>query len=291
MASKATIAAAVGAGALAIGAVLFWPRRAAAGGRGLTLNVEPGRVRNLAAYAADIRRESNSASVLPLQVGAHIMVESGGAPNAIRVEVEGVLESDARRALQREANADPVAFMDRFDRGELAGQARTASVGLMQLLPATAREVGFTGSSRDLFVPEVNIRFGARYIGRQLRRYGGVARDAAAAYNAGSVKLANPYVAGQLIVKAMEARISPCALVRSPRGATAQAIVAAVGGYFETATDQGSAQTLRAAGKNVWCNQEYVDSIAAWAVAIRDQLPELGGDAEGLAGGVVLDPA
>ena len=289
MASRGTIAAIAG-GVLAVGAILFWPRRASASGAGLTLRVEPGRVRNLAPYVADIRREGSAAGVLALQVGAHIMVESGGAPNAVRVEVEGVLESDARRALQREANADPAGFMDRFDRGELAGQARTASVGLMQILPATAREVGFTGPSRDLFVPEINIRYGTRYIGRQVRRYGGVARDAAAAYNAGSVKLANPYIAGQLIVRAMEAKISPCALVRSPRGATAQKIVAEVGGYFETASDQGAAQVLRAAGKNTPCNIEYVDSIVAWAIAIRDQLPELGGDAEGLAGGVTLNP-
>ena len=39
-------------------------------------------------------------------------------------------------------------------------------VGLMQIKPATARMVGFKGSTRALFDPETNIKFGMRYLAK-----------------------------------------------------------------------------------------------------------------------------
>jgi len=63
------------------------------------------------------------------------------------------------------------------------------AVGLMQLTPATAKGIAqYTGGSRfrvsDLTDPDINIRYGAWYLGHLLAKYGNE-RLALAAYNAG----------------------------------------------------------------------------------------------------------
>jgi soluble lytic murein transglycosylase len=63
------------------------------------------------------------------------------------------------------------------------------AVGLMQLTPATAKGIAqYTGGSRfrlsDLTNPDINIRYGAWYLGHLLDKYGDE-RLALAAYNAG----------------------------------------------------------------------------------------------------------
>lgn len=62
--------------------------------------------------------------------------------------------------------------------------------GLMQLMPATAREVARRDSIRyggvsDLYDPTTNLRLGSRYLAELLERYDGSLALAAAAYNAG----------------------------------------------------------------------------------------------------------
>lgn len=59
------------------------------------------------------------------------------------------------------------------------------SYGLMQILLATAKEMGFTGGAPDLLKPEVNLHFGCKYLTKQLLRYRGDIPSAIAAYNAG----------------------------------------------------------------------------------------------------------
>jgi soluble lytic murein transglycosylase-like protein len=42
-------------------------------------------------------------------------------------------------------------------------------IGLMQVLPSTARMMGFSGSLADLAVPETNIQYGVKYLARAWR--------------------------------------------------------------------------------------------------------------------------
>jgi len=62
--------------------------------------------------------------------------------------------------------------------------------GLLQLIPATGQEIakhlGVPLFTEELFDPEVNVRFGAAYLGALLKRFGGQIALAAGAYNAGS---------------------------------------------------------------------------------------------------------
>ena len=62
--------------------------------------------------------------------------------------------------------------------------------GLLQLIPSTGQEVakrlGVPLFTDELFDPEVNIRFGAAYLGELLQRFGDQIALAAGAYNAGS---------------------------------------------------------------------------------------------------------
>jgi soluble lytic murein transglycosylase len=77
-----------------------------------------------------------------------------------------------------------------FDAG---ARSRSGAVGLMQLLPGTAKGIAIhTGGSRfrveDLYDPEINVRYGSFYLRRLLRKYDDE-RLALAAYNAGQANV------------------------------------------------------------------------------------------------------
>ncbi len=68
-------------------------------------------------------------------------------------------------------------------------RSSAGAVGLMQLTPTTAKGIAqYTGGSRfrlsDLTNPDINIRYGAWYLGHLMNKYGDE-RLALAAYNAG----------------------------------------------------------------------------------------------------------
>jgi soluble lytic murein transglycosylase len=80
-------------------------------------------------------------------------------------------------------------------------RSESGAIGLMQLLPETAEGIALnTGGERfvvaDLLDPEINVRYGAFYLRRLLRKYEDV-RLALAAYNAGQANVDRWLASGQ----------------------------------------------------------------------------------------------
>jgi soluble lytic murein transglycosylase len=89
----------------------------------------------------------------------------------------------------------------KFDAG---ARSSSGAIGLMQLLPETAKGIALhTGGSRfvvaDLFDPEINVRYGSFYLRRLIDKYGDT-RLALAAYNAGQANVDTWRAAGKGIV-------------------------------------------------------------------------------------------
>jgi len=113
--------------------------------------------------------------------------------------------ADAIDAAARAHDLDPslVRAVIHAESGFNAGaRSRKGAVGLMQLMPATAREVGVA----DARVPAQNIRGGAQYLASLLAQYRGDVTLAAAAYNAGPAAVAKyagipPYAETQVYVQ------------------------------------------------------------------------------------------
>jgi soluble lytic murein transglycosylase len=89
-----------------------------------------------------------------------------------------------------------------YHESKFDADARSSSgaIGLMQLLPATARGIALnTGGNgfrvEDLYDPEINVRYGSFYLRRLMRKYDD-RRLALAAYNAGQANVDQWVVAG-----------------------------------------------------------------------------------------------
>ena len=55
----------------------------------------------------------------------------------------------------------------------------------MQIKPATARDMGFRGSTSALFDPDTNLRWGMKYLGKAYKLGGGDTCGTILRYNAG----------------------------------------------------------------------------------------------------------
>jgi soluble lytic murein transglycosylase len=85
------------------------------------------------------------------------------------------------------------AVIYRESKFEADARSAAGAIGLMQLLPETAQGIALnTGGSKfrvqDLYDPEINVRYGAFYLRRLLRKYG-EEHLALAAYNAGQANV------------------------------------------------------------------------------------------------------
>src|ERR1700759_1975942 len=97
-------------------------------------------------YRAAIEREAAQAGIAPAIAEAVMAVESGYNPDVIGTSGE---------------------------------------IGLMQLMPGTARLLGFSGSNAELAVPETNIHLGVTYLAQAWRLAGGDLCTAVMKYRAG----------------------------------------------------------------------------------------------------------
>jgi hypothetical protein len=66
-----------------------------------------------------------------------------------------------------------------------AAMGGAGEVGLMQILPSTARMLGFTGTDAELAAPQVNIHYGVTYLAQAWRLAAGDICTAAMKYRAG----------------------------------------------------------------------------------------------------------
>lgn len=66
-------------------------------------------------------------------------------------------------------------------------------IGLMQIKPATARMMGYTGNAKGLYDPETNIKYGMKYLAKAHDLSGGTTCGTILKYNAGhGAKRMNP---------------------------------------------------------------------------------------------------
>jgi soluble lytic murein transglycosylase len=103
------------------------------------------------------------------------------------LKYESIVRGHARNYRLDPALLAAVIYQESKFRADVTSDS--GAIGLMQLLPATAKGIAVhTGGSRfrvsDLYTPEINIRYGAWYLRHLLDKYGDE-RTALAAYNAG----------------------------------------------------------------------------------------------------------
>jgi soluble lytic murein transglycosylase-like protein len=133
----------------------------------LSRNVQPGR-------APDQYIDDDG---LGVQAGSHVLEQLGG----VRLSYDALRDIIEEAA---QASGLPAGLIDAVIRTESGYRPRAVSragaMGLMQLMPGTAREVGV----RDAFDPRQNVLGGAKYLRKMLDTFGTI-RLAIAAYNAG----------------------------------------------------------------------------------------------------------
>jgi hypothetical protein len=96
--------------------------------------------------------------------------------------VQLVME-EARRQGVPPALADAVAVVE--SGYNVMARGTSGEVGLMQILPSTAAQLGFSGTTEQLFVPWTNIHFGVAYLARAWSLSGGSVCRALMKYRAG----------------------------------------------------------------------------------------------------------
>ncbi|WP_417714929.1 lytic transglycosylase domain-containing protein [Roseibium sp. SCP14] len=93
----------------------------------------------------------------------------------------GVPVKIAKAVVEVESNFNPSA------------RGRAGEVGLMQIKPATARGIGYRGSTKGLYDPETNLEWGMKYLAGAHKRAGGDLCGTILRYNAGHyAKRMNP---------------------------------------------------------------------------------------------------
>ena len=100
-----------------------------------------------------------------------------------RSSFRALIEKEARReGLAPEIAEAVMAVESGYNPAAIGG---VGEIGLMQILPSTARMLGFGGSDADLAIPATNIHYGVTYLAQAWRRAGGDLCTAVMKYRAG----------------------------------------------------------------------------------------------------------
>lgn len=116
---------------------------------------------------------------LPARLSATPSVSTTGMPGSYRA----LVRQEAAKAGIPPDLADAVAEVESgYHPGAVGG---SGEVGLMQVMPSTARMLGFTGTNSELATPEVNVRYGVAYLAQAWRLAGQDICTATMKYRAG----------------------------------------------------------------------------------------------------------
>lgn len=121
----------------------------------------------------------------PAKSGESPVMDDGPAPRRLdeRARYRALIEKQvAGTGLAAEIAEAVMGVESGYNPGVIGG---VGEIGLMQVLPSTARMLGFTGSLADLAVPETNIRYGVTYLAQAWRLAGGDLCTAVMKYRAG----------------------------------------------------------------------------------------------------------
>ncbi|WP_245286397.1 transglycosylase SLT domain-containing protein [Bradyrhizobium sp. ARR65] len=100
-----------------------------------------------------------------------------------RSHYRSLIEKEAaQNGLAPEIAEAVMAVESGYNPGAVGG---AGEIGLMQILPSTARMLGFSGTLADLAVPETNIHYGVTYLAQAWRLAGGDLCTAVMKYRAG----------------------------------------------------------------------------------------------------------
>ena len=137
------------------------------------------------ASMADVASSTSSAPVLESALAKTGNATYDDLPHA------AIIRREAERQGVPVALAHAVVFLESSYRSDVTGSA--GEVGLMQIKPATAREMGFRGTTPQLYDPQTNIRYGMKYLAGARERGGGTVCGTILKYNAGHyAKRSNP---------------------------------------------------------------------------------------------------
>lgn len=101
---------------------------------------------------------------------AQVLVESSGQADAFRYE-----DAFYRKYIKGNANAKAARF----------GPLAACSYGPLQIMLETAYELGFDGAPEELFIPEIGMNWGAKYLASLLAWSKGEYEKAWSAFNGG----------------------------------------------------------------------------------------------------------
>lgn len=120
-------------------------------------------VRSEPASVIPVSAETKSADIPPLEPPSSRGTAGTGS-------IAAIIEREATRAGLPPEIAEAVTHTESgFNRNAVGADGE---IGLMQILPSTARMLGFSGSLTELANPETNIRYGVNYLAQAWRLAG-----------------------------------------------------------------------------------------------------------------------